>query len=121
MSHPPDHEARDAADSTKIRVLEAGHKVLTDQMAELVIGMQAVHQALQRGDSRMGDLEAELKANSDTTAEIRDILAAVKTGIKVLGGIGTMARWAGYLAGAGAAVYTAWHMLTHGGRPPGAG
>ena len=32
---------------------------------------------------------------------------------------GVVLKWVGGLAGAAAAIYTGWHMLTHGGKPPG--
>ena len=92
---------------------------LTEQMAELVISMQAVQGSMQRGDARLGSVEIELKANSATTAEVRDILQTGKAGLKVLAGLGSLLRWAGYLATAGAALYVGWHMITHGGKPPG--
>jgi len=104
----------------RLRVLEAGHRVLTEQLAEVAVRLQEVSQCLQLGEARMGNIETELRANSATTVEVREILSTAKAGFKVLGGIGTLVRWAGYLAAAGATIYTAWHMLTHGGKPPGA-
>ena len=103
----------------RVRVLEVHHRVLAEQMGEISIAMRDIQSCLQRGDSRMGGLETELSKNSSTTAEVREILDTARAGLKVLGGIGTMVRWAGYLAAAGAALYTGWYMLTHGGKPPG--
>lgn len=103
----------------RLRVVEAGHKVLVDQLAEVAVQMREVRQCLQVGEDRMGSMEAELRANSATTTEVREILTTAKAGFRVLGGIGTLVRWAGYLSAAGATIYTAWHMITHGGKPPG--
>lgn len=105
----------------RIRILEVNHRLLTDQMAEVVVSMQAIERCLQTGEHRMGGIEAELRTNSTTTTEVRDILDTAKVGLRALGAIGTLVRWAGYLAAAGAALYTGWHMITHDGKPPGAG
>ena len=91
---------------------------LTEQMAELVIGMKAVQGSVQSGGAKLTSIEAELQTNSETTGEVRDILRTVKGGLKMLSWMGALVRWAGYLAGAGSALYVGWHMLTHGGQPP---
>ena len=110
-SPPSDHQ--------RIRVLEAGHRVLIEQLADVAVTMQEVRACLKQGDSRMASLETELSTNSDITTEVRDILSVAKVGLRVLGGVGVLVRWAGYLAAAGAAIYSAWYMATHGGKPPG--
>lgn len=103
----------------RLQVLESGHRLLAEQLAEVAIRLQDVSKCLQVGEARMGSIESELRANSDTTTEVRDILTTAKAGFKVLGGIGTLARWVGYLAAAAASVYGLWHMVAHGGKPPG--
>lgn len=103
---------------TRVRVLEAGHAVLTEQQAELVVLSQGTKACLQRGDERMAAIEAELLANSAVTAEIRDILNVARVGLRVLGAIGTAVRWAGYIATALGAIYVAVYMATHGGKTP---
>lgn len=108
-------------DQQRIRVLEAGHRVLIEQLADVAATMQEVHACLQRGDTRMGSLETELKGNSAVTAEVRDILSVAKVGLRVLGGVGMLVRWCGYVAAACAAIYSAWYIATHGGKPPGVG
>jgi len=124
QSMPTDNVTHLATDppttEQRVRVLEVHHRVLAEQMAELSVVMQDIKTCLQRGDSRMGGLEHELSKNSTTTTEVREILDTARAGLHVLGGIGTLVRWAGYLAAAGAALYTGWYMLTHGGKPPGA-
>lgn len=109
------------SDRQRIRVLEAGHLVLIEQLADVAVTMQDVKDCLQKGDRRMGSLETELRDNSAVTAEVRDILSVAKVGLRVLGGVGVLVRWAGYLAAAGASLYAAWHMIKHGGKPPGVG
>lgn len=108
-----------ARNSQRVRVLEVGHRLLTDQISEVTVGMQGVQSCLTQGATRMQRIEQELAANSTITAEIRDILSAVKLGLKVLGSIGLIVRWAGFIAAACAAIYTSWHMIQHGGKPPG--
>ena len=87
------------------------------------------HQAL---DSRFDTIELRLdaiesaqKANTIATLEgnrdareMLDIFQAVKGGFKVLGWLATAVRWAGWIAGAGAAFYAAWHAVTGGGPKP---
>lgn len=97
----------------RIKVLEMSNRVLTDQMAELLVEVREFRRA---GDSRLGSLEAELAANSETTAEVRDILQVAKAGLKVIGGIGTFVKWVGGIAGGLAA---AWglYVTARGGVP----
>jgi len=105
----------------RLRILEAGHRLLAEQIAEAVAALREGAFSAQRVESRMGILETELAANSETTTEVREILATARAGLKVLGGLGTAARWVGYLAAAATAVYALWYTVTHGGKPPGGG
>lgn len=59
-----------------------------------------------------------LRLNNELTADIKDLLTAARVGFRVLGGLGTAAKWVGALAGAGMAIYMALYTLTHGGAPP---
>ncbi len=70
-------------------------------------------------DARLTAVEADMKRNTALTQEIRDIMTAAKVGFKVLGGIGTAVKWAGMIAGAAVALYSAGYALMHGGLPPG--
>lgn len=69
---------------------------------------------------RMDTMQRELTANTEVTTEVRELLSAAKGGLKVIGGIGTIAKWIGGIGAAGVSIYTVYHMLTHGGKPPGA-
>lgn len=97
----------------RIRVLELSNRLLTAQMAELLVEVRQISRV---GDSRLGALEAELAANSETTAEVRDILQVAKAGLKVIGGIGTFVKWVGGLA---TALMAAWglYVTARGGMP----
>jgi len=64
------------------------------------------------------DLRVELAANTVATQEILDLMKAVKTGFKVLGWLGTGAKWIGGIAAAASAMYVVYHQLTHGGQLP---
>ena len=114
----PTRVATELTTDQRVRVLEVGHLVLTEQQAELVVLSQGTQVCLARGEERMAAIEAELLANSAVTAEIRDILAVAKVGLRVLGGVGTAVRWAGYIATALGAIYIAVYMATHGGKTP---
>lgn len=94
-----------------------------EDLRERYIGQQfySIEERLEAGDKRMAALESELKAardelarNSEITQEIRDILAAVRLGLRVLGGIGQLVKWLGALAAAVAAIYGAWQAITKG-------
>lgn len=67
---------------------------------------------------RMDLMDAEIKTNNELTQDIRDLLAAFKGGFRVLGWLGTGAKWLGGIAGAAVALWVAWQTLTHGGVPP---
>jgi hypothetical protein len=80
---------------------------------------------LDAGDDRMGrieaaqkDMRAELRANSEMTSDIRDVLAATRMGFKVIGWLGAGAKWLGMLAAAAVAIYTAFYAALHGGATP---
>ena len=107
-------------DQQRIRLLESGHRVMVEQLAEVAITLRDVRSCMRQNDTRMGAMESEINASSAITTEVRDILSVAKVGLRVLGGVGTLVRWVGYLSAAGAAIYSAWYMVTHGGRPPGA-
>ena len=67
---------------------------------------------------RMDTMQRELTANTEVTTEVRELLSAAKGGLKVIGGIGTVAKWIGGIGAAGVSLYTAWHFLRYG-KPPG--
>lgn len=80
-----------------------------------------VAQSLRDGRDRMDRIERDMKSNTDLTGalksdtqEVLDILTAVKGGLKVLGGLGTVLKWVATVGGAAAAV---WAMAT--GKIPG--
>lgn len=74
---------------------------------------------------RMNLMDAEIKINTRATnhntgltQEILDLFSDFKSGFRVLGWLGTGAKWIGGIAGAGVALWVAWQTLTHGGVPP---
>lgn len=71
---------------------------------------------------RMDTMQRELSTNTEVTTEVRELLAAAKSGLKVIGAIGTVGMWVlkavGALGAAAAAVYTIWHLIKNG-KPPG--
>ena len=105
------------SDQQRIRVLEAGHRQLAEQLAEVAVTLRSVDGSLRRGDSRMGDIEAALAGNSAVTIEVRDILSAAKGAFKVLGWLGAAAKWTAAVGGALVALYVAAYTAAHG-RPP---
>ena len=104
MSEIDDHTAQ-------IRVLLQHHETVAAQIAELTVSMRDA-------DHDRREMRRELAANTSTTNEIHDLLAAAQGAFKVLGWIGVGARWAGAIAAGCTAVYVAGYMLTHGGQAP---
>lgn len=85
-------------------------------LADRITDMEA---QLGAGEQRMAAIERDLRENTETTKEVRDILGAAKGAFKFFNVLGLVLKWLGGLAGAGVALYTVWHMATHGGKPPG--
>jgi hypothetical protein len=80
--------------------------------------LRAIESRLHKGGQRMDVLEEALLVNTGLTRDIHDILAAAKTGFKVLGWTGTAIKWLGMVAGAALAIYTAVYASLHGGATP---
>jgi chromosome segregation ATPase len=107
-----------SADQQRIRVLEAGHRQLAEQLAEVAVAMHSVDKCLRKGEERMGSMEAELSANSAVTIEVRNILSAAKGAFTVLGWMGSLAKWTAAVGGAIVSIYVAAYMVTHNGKAP---
>jgi hypothetical protein len=107
----------DPTDHQRIRVLEIGHRQLAEQLAEVAVMLRSVDDSLRKGDSRMGDIEAELVSNSAVTLEVRDILSAAKGAFKLLGWIGALAKWTAAVGGAITTLYVGAYTAKHG-KPP---
>lgn len=87
--------------------------------------LKAIEERLVAGDTRMNDFENKLSENTAATlatnaitADIKDILTAAKVGLKVIGAIGTIAKWIGLIATAVVAIYGAIYAVKSGGVPP---
>lgn len=76
---------------------------------------EAIEDRLDRGSDRMKAIEQELRENTDTTKEVRELLEVGRSGFKVLGWMGAAAKW---LGGVAVAVGAIWSVL-HGVQPPG--
>lgn len=111
MGYPTHSDGHVVSQEDRIRILEVSNRMLTDQVAELVVEMREIR-AL--SDQRLGAMEAALNAATETTAEVRDILQVAKAGLKVLGGIGTAVRWLGYLSTAALAMWAAFTAVKTG-------
>lgn len=81
--------------------------------------VEAINHRLDAGAHRMNAMQTELTANTAVTSEVRDILDAAHSGLRVLGGLGKFAAWLGKLAAGAVAIWGAIYALTHGGHPPG--
>ena len=111
----------DALREAQIRVLLQHDDLLARQVAELTVGMHNIQRQLGESGAQMAELSSGLKANTATTNEVRDLIAALKGGMKVLEWLGKAMRWIGGIAAACTAAYTLFYMATHGGDLPGGG
>ena len=80
--------------------------------------LAAIEARLERGSQHMDLIDQAMLENTALTQEIRDILTTAKTGFRVLGGLGTLVKWTGMVAGGLLALYTAIYALAHGGATP---
>lgn len=80
--------------------------------------LQTIEDRLLAGSKRMELMDAEMTRNTELTQDIRDLLAAFKGGFKVLGWLGAGVKWAGMVAAAVLALWTAFYAATHGGVHP---
>lgn len=71
--------------------------------------LAAIERRLQRGSERMSDIEADVAENTAITREVRDLLQLGRNGLRILGALGTGAKW---LASLIAACGAAWGVLT---------
>ena len=61
--------------------------------------------------AKVDGIHEELRANSEVTNEIRDILSAARTGFKVVGWLGTFVKWAAGIGAAVTSLLVAWNHL----------
>lgn len=87
--------------------------------------LRAIDERLDRGALKMDQqakqlstMSAELKRNSATTNEVRELLDVGKAGLKVLGWLGAGAKWLAPIATMCVAVYSFWYAVFHGGQLP---
>jgi len=65
-------------------------------------------------DSKLSDLEDELRRNSEITKQIHEILLFCRSGLKVLGWVGTAAKWIASIVAGVSAVWAAYQFVRHG-------
>lgn len=90
-----------------------------DQIFRVNAQMDRMEVDIHRLAGQLAALQDDLRDNSATTAEIRDLLDAARGAFRFLNGVGVVVRWVGGIAGAGLAIWGAVYAITHGGRPPG--
>lgn len=87
-------------------------------MGEADQRLAAIEARLARGGERMDDIERQLTENTRVTVEVRDILGAIKGGLKFLGWMGVVVKWIGAFTATAASIWGLVYMATHGGKPP---
>lgn len=78
---------------SQIRILAQSHEILVQQIAELGLGQTRLGDRQADASHRMGLMEADLKHNTSMTQEVLDVFASVKSGFRVLGWLGSAAKW----------------------------
>lgn len=69
-------------------------------------------------DDRMKAMELELRENTRTTREVRELMELARSGFKVLGWFGSFVKWVGGLSAAAVAIWGLVYTFTHGGQLP---
>ena len=113
-----EHLSPEEAERITVRAMLVHHDVLARQIAELALGAQTTRADLIEARQRMASIEEELKLNTDITGEVRDLLHTARSGMRVLGWLGTAASWLGRLAAAAVAMWGLFYALTHNGELP---
>lgn len=72
--------------------------------------LEAIHERLDQGDKRMAAIESEVAKNTAITNDIKEILDAVRLGLKTLGVLGAVVKWGGMVAGGIAALWALFHQ-----------
>jgi len=83
-------------------------QALASAVQALQASSERVDARLARGDERMGAIETELRANTEITSQVRDLLEVARGGLRALGWLGVGAKWVAGLAGAAVAI---WHAI----------
>lgn len=117
----------------KLRALNVHHETLAQQMGEAVATIKQIsdstREKLEQAEQRMQRVETDLAGNTDTTnrvahdtREVLEHLATAKSGLKLLGYVGVVVKWASLVATGLVALYVAMHtalyIITHNGEPP---
>ncbi|WP_298235923.1 hypothetical protein [uncultured Azohydromonas sp.] len=76
--------------------------------------LDAIEQRLRRGADRIAALENGLATNTQLTTEIRELLEFGRNGLRLLGHLGVVMRWAGGIAAAVSAMVGLWHAVRSG-------
>lgn len=76
--------------------------------------LDAIEHRLRRGAERIAALEGGLKTNTQITTEIRELLELGRNGLRLLGHLGVVMRWAGGIAAALGAMVGLWQAMRSG-------
>lgn len=82
--------------------------------------LAAIERRLDRGSERMGAIESDVAENTAITREIRELLELCRSGLRILGYLGAVARWAMPIVGLCGVAYGWYQAIRHGSAPPAA-
>ena len=88
------------------------------QLEYLAAVVMKIEERLDEGSKRMNTFEKAMQVNNEMTGEIHAMFSAGKSGLKVLGWLGSIVKWIGMIAAAALAIYTAAYAVLHGGVTP---
>jgi len=78
------------------------------------VALKKVVERIDQSDSRFTVLESKIDINNTATAEILDILNLAKSFFRILGIVGSLAKWVAAIA---APIVGFWLVLKNGGKP----
>ena len=90
-----------------------------DRQLEYLAGVVGkIEDRLDQGAHRMDKFETSIARNNAMTEDIHAMFVAGKSGLKVLGWLGSAFKWLGMISAAAFAIYTAIYAILHGGASP---
>jgi hypothetical protein len=79
--------------------------------------MRAIEDRLAEAERQRVETQRQLAQNTEVTLEIHSAIAAAKTGFKVLGLLGDVAKWLAAISGAALSLWALYQAFKAGGPP----
>jgi hypothetical protein len=96
---------------------QAFQALVHERFAKGIERMDAIEQMMLENQKASAATAAVVAENMAITKEMKDAFDLAKTGLRVIGVLGTVAKWVATIAGALAAVWATVYGSGHGGKP----